>query len=426
MSDYSIRSNLNTLNEFSRTDNGVTRLAFSTEEQKGKKFMRTLFQNEGLAVREDEIGNMIARREGINPQAPAVAIGSHIDSVIEGGEYDGTIGVLSGLEVVKRLNKKQIVTTNPVEIIVFTCEESTRFGVSTIGSKVMTGLSKTEGLGNLKDFDGKTFAEVLEEVGLDITKISRAKRSSYDLKLFLEMHIEQGPLLQQLGKKIGVVTGIASPTRLQLRVQGKASHSGTTQMHNRKDALTGASEIALEVEKLGRSEANNDTVATTGVFGVGPGVMNVVPGSVEMKIDIRSTSPTSKQYVLEQVIKKIGQIKTERDLSIEWNLLSDEKPVHLSSEVITSLSRNCKELSIPYTAMSSGAGHDAMNMSYICPTGLIFVPSCDGISHHPDEYTEVEDMILGIDVLEKTMLEWAGVSGRPIPTGGEGCERSRG
>lgn len=370
-------------------DKGVTRLAYTKEEMLAKEYITRLCEKEGLSVREDECGNIIARREGRHPSLPAIACGSHIDSVIEGGYFDGTIGVLGALEVIRRFNEKNIQTDRPLELISFACEESSRFGVSTIGSKLMAGLIKKEELANLKDKKGIFFSQAVEECGYSFEEIEKAKRGKEELCLFLEMHIEQGSTLENENEQIGIVTGIASPTRIHVEVQGKASHSGTTMMNMRKDALLGASEISLAVEEAAQEEAKYGTVATVGVLEVKPGAMNVVPGVSEMKIDVRSISYESKQRVIQNILKQFDRVGRERDLKIKWMFLSDDQPIQLDLGVIQTLSHTAESLNIPYLLMPSGAGHDAMNMSRLCPTGLIFVPSRDGLSHHPDEFTSL-------------------------------------
>lgn len=405
-----LEKNLNELNRFGALDKGITRLAYTQEEMLAKQYIKNLCEQEGLTVREDACGNLIARREGRYSSLPAIACGSHIDSVIEGGCFDGTIGVLGGLEVIRRFNEKNIQTDYPLELIVFACEESSRFGVATIGSKLMAGLITKEDLQDLKDQQGVLFSQALEASGYSFDEINQAKRDKEELCLFLEMHIEQGPVLENENKQIGIVTGIASPTRIHVEVFGKASHSGSTMMNMRKDALLGASEIALATEEAAQKEVDFGTVATVGVMEVKPGAMNVVPGLVDMKIDVRSISYESKQRVIHKMLDTFTQVERQRDLKVKWTFLSDEQPVQLDDEVIQTLSQTAESLDIPYLLMPSGAGHDAMNMAQICPTGLIFVPSRDGLSHHPEEFTQMEDIARGIDVLEKTILKYSFLS----------------
>jgi hydantoinase/carbamoylase family amidase len=399
---------LNEINEFGSSDKGLMRLAYSEQERKAVEYFTHLCLKEGLQVRMDSCGNLIARREGRNPNLPAVACGSHLDTVIQGGKYDGAIGVVAALEVVRSLNDKGIVTEHPIEIICFACEESSRFGVSTIGSKAMVGDLKKESVAELKDKNGISMSEAFTHCSLDFEDLKNCSRQKGELKAFLELHIEQGPVLEAENKQIGVVYSIAAPTRLLVHVQGKGSHTGTTPMNLRKDAFLGAAEIALDLEFAAQSESLNGTVATVGECDVKPGAMNVVPDSAQMKIDIRGTSAESKSVVLQKLMDSFERLKQKRGLKITWSLLSDEQPIQLDTEVIHSLSSTCDKLGISYIQMPSGAGHDAMNMAKICPTGMIFVPSRDGLSHHPDEYTSMEQIGVGAALLEEEMMKWAG------------------
>ena len=396
-----------TINQYNTGDKGITRIAYSNEEQTCTHAFMRMCKAENLEIRMDSCGNVIARREGKIEGLPPVAMGSHLDTVYQGGKYDGVLGVTAALEVIKRLNEKKIETNHPIEVISFACEESSRFGVSTVGSKAMTGLFEKEKYRHLKDKDGITLEDALSYCALDINGIDQASRVNEEFKAFFELHIEQGPVLVNNHKKIGIVTGIAAPLRLIVRITGKASHSGTTPMNMRKDALLGAAEIALELEKVAKAEEDFGTVATLGVMEVFNGAMNVVPGDVELKIDMRSTSLKSRQRVQDHLVQTIASIKENRKLEIESIEISSEEPVLLSPEINNALEMICKDKNIPYQLMQSGAGHDAMNMTRLCPVGLLFVPSVDGISHHPNEYTAIEDILIGIDVLEEAVLRFA-------------------
>ena len=396
-----------TINQYNTGDKGITRIAYSNEEQTCTHAFMRMCKAENLEIRMDSCGNVIARREGKIEGLPPVAMGSHLDTVYQGGKYDGVLGVTAALEVIKRLNEKKIETNHPIEVISFACEESSRFGVSTVGSKAMTGLFEKDKYRHLKDKDGITLEDALSYCALDINGIDQASRVNEEFKAFFELHIEQGPVLVNNHKKIGIVTGIAAPVRLIVRITGKASHSGTTPMNMRKDALLGAAEIALELEKVAKAEEDFGTVATLGVMEVFNGAMNVVPGDVELKIDMRSTSLKSRQRVQDHLVQTIASIKENRKLEIESIEISSEEPVLLSPEINNALEMVCKDKNIPYQLMQSGAGHDAMNMTRLCPVGLLFVPSVDGISHHPNEYTAIEDILIGIDVLEEAVLRFA-------------------
>jgi hydantoinase/carbamoylase family amidase len=400
---------LDKMNQYNAGEKGITRVAYSNEEQACiHQFMR-LCKGEKLEVRLDNCGNLIARREGRVEGLPPVVIGSHLDTVYQGGKYDGVVGVTAALEVIKRLNEKGIVTDHPIEIISFACEESARFGVSTVGSKAMAGLIEKDKYRHLKDRNGITMEKAFSLCALDFNSVDQASRKGEEFKAFFELHIEQGPVLINENKKIGIVTGIAAPARILLKIIGKASHSGTTPMNMRKDALLGASEIALEIEKSAILEQTYGTVATVGDLIVHSGAMNVVPGEIEMKIDIRSSSIESRQRVLNHLYDTISLVKNKRHLRIEHKVISMESPVTLPQEIMGDLKNICEDKKIPYHFMQSGAGHDAMNMVELGPVGLIFIPSKDGVSHNPNEHTDLDDIIHGIDVLESIILHYSKV-----------------
>ncbi|MHA0858195.1 allantoate amidohydrolase [Paenibacillus sp. CMAA1364] len=398
------------INQYNSGEKGITRIAYTNDEQTCMQAFMRMCKTEGLEIRKDDCGNVIARRNGKIKGLPPVVMGSHLDTVYQGGKYDGVVGVTAALEVIKRLNEKGIETDHPIEIISFACEESSRFGISTVGSKVLAGLFDKEKYKDLKDRDGITMERAFSLCALDYNSIDQASRANEEFKAFFELHIEQGPVLIINNIKIGIVTGIAAPVRFQIKLAGKASHSGTTPMNMRQDALLGASEIALALEKAAKLEQEFGTVATLGVMDIQNGAMNVVPGDVEIKIDIRSTSLVSRQRVVDHLYQTILSVQESRQLEIESTIIISEEPVLLSGEISQVLESICEEKGISNQLMISGAGHDAMNMNKLCPVGLIFVPSVDGLSHHPNEFTDLDDILMGIDVLEEAVLRYSTVS----------------
>lgn len=398
---------LNKMNQYNSGEKGITRVAYTNEEQACLHAFIRLCKDEHLQIHIDQCGNLIARREGKVPGVRPVVMGSHLDTVYQGGKYDGVVGVTAALEVIKRLNEKSIVTKHPIEIIAFACEESSRFGVSTVGSKAMAGLIDKEKYRHLVDRDGISMEEAFAHCGLDFSSVDQANRVGEGFHAFFELHIEQGPMLISYEKKIGIVTGVAAPVRLLMTLNGKASHSGTTPMNMRKDALLGASELALELEKAAIAEQKFGTVATVGILDVVAGSMNVVPGQVELTVDIRSSSVQSRDRVLQHFYTAIANVQQKRMLAIDYKVISSEEPVLLSPSLMKELESICLERNLSYQYMQSGAGHDSMNMTRLGPVGLIFIPSVDGLSHHPDEHTDLEDILLGIDVLEEAVLRSA-------------------
>jgi len=398
---------LDEFNTFGYTENGMRRITYTKEEKLAKEFFKKKSEELGMDVRFDSVGNVIARREGIDHSLPAIAVGSHIDTVYNGGKYDGLIGVIAGLEIIEMLEEEGIQTVHPIEVIAFTCEESSRFNFSTLGSKAMTGDLKQSDITQLKDRDNISLQEALKRQNLELENIHLAKREEKEIKAFFELHIEQGNKLIENNKTVGIVDGIAAPLRVSLTIEGKSAHSGTTSMEKRQDALLAAAELALEVEKAAVVERKQSTVATVGVMNVLPGAINIVPGLVNLKIDIRSTDVNSRNRVWKKVSDKVEQLEKHRNVKvvIEWK--SEEVPVMMDKTIVHSLSELCENMNIEYMTMSSGAGHDSMNMAKNWPTGLIFIPSLDGLSHHPEEFTKLEDISTGIKLLKEVVLSYA-------------------
>lgn len=393
------------LAEFGKTDRGINRQAFSKADVQVKQYIIKLMQDIGMTVRQDEIGNVIGRLEGMNSQLPAVATGSHLDTVPEGGKYDGVVGVVGGLIAMKRLKERNL--THPLELIVFTAEESSRFAYATMGSKAMTGRMNRKAWEKATDCDDISFPQALREQGLSFETIGNCVRNNQDIKAFIELHIEQGPVLEQEGQSIGIVEAIAAPTRLKITVQGVAGHSGTTPMEDRHDALVSAAAIILAIQEVALEQSRYGTVGTVGMLKVHPGAMNVIPGVVELWVDIRGVNQESIIECLQDIKDAVSTIAEGQETSMAIEMLSADKPVPMDQEITRAIEKVCRKAGIAYKRMNSGAGHDAMNMAYLAPTGMIFIPCHNGVSHNPDEYANPEDIAAGIDVLTETLYELA-------------------
>ncbi|PRO67283.1 Zn-dependent hydrolase [Alkalicoccus urumqiensis] len=407
MSIRRLEERLKKINSIGRREEpGLFRLAYSKEESEAAALFRTWCEEEGMTCREDAAGNLICRRAG-EEEGPAAAVGSHLDTVYAGGGYDGTLGVLAGLEVISRLNETNTVTRYPVEVIVFRAEESSRFGMATIGSKLMSGNVAEKTLAGLMDRDGTSFFDAVKEAGYDPEDLCRAFRAEDDIRAFFELHIEQGMILKSTESAVGIVDGIAAPYRMRVEVEGKASHSGTTPMSMRQDALTAASELILHLEKAAIDERAFRTVATVGRIEAYPGGMNIVPGRCQFDVDIRSTDRFSRKRIADSFQDLAKSLEAEREVQIRPEVISEEDPVHLDTELRSRLLHSAESLGIESEVMMSGAGHDVMNMALRWPGALIFVPSEEGLSHHPDEYTKMEDILPGVDVLEESIRKTA-------------------
>jgi N-carbamoyl-L-amino-acid hydrolase len=296
----------------------------------------------------------------------------------------------------------------PVEVMVFRGEESARFSIHTMGSKVMAGIASVESWRKLQDHGGTSLAQALAVRGLDLERIPEAVRRPGEFKAFVEMHIEQGPVLEEAGIPIGVVEAIAGPVRLKISVEGAASHSGTTPMGKRRDALVSAAQVVLAVQNEAAKRAERRIVGTVGVIKVHPGAMNVVPGRVEMWVDIRGIDAEDVAATARAVREAAARIADREGTRIQPETLSTDAPVPMDPDVIQTIEAACRRVGVAYRRMPSGAGHDAMNMAKLAPAGMIFIPCRRGVSHNPDEYAAPEDILAGIDVLTETLATLAG------------------
>lgn len=393
------------LAEFGKDGTGVSRLAYSPEDLAAHAYIIQKFEDLGLKVTRDAVGNIFARREGLNDSLPVVATGSHLDSVSPGGAYDGVAGVVSALEALTLLKDEQL--SHPIELIVFMAEESTRFGFATIGSKLIAGIGSPESFSKSAKEGQKSYCELLTELGFKPQEYKSVQRSPEQFKSFVELHIEQGKILDQAEESIGIVENIAAPTRIRITVEGLADHSGATPMGHRRDALVSAAKLILAVEKVATNEAHNGTVGTVGVMDVYPGSITVVPGKVVLLVDIRGVDTQSIIDTVQNLKDEVSNVAEEDDVSITIDMVTADKPVALSNKLADELEDICKSKSIAYRRMNSGAGHDAMHMATLTPTTMIFIPCKDGISHNPEEYAKIDDIAIGIDVLTMFLKQQA-------------------
>ena len=381
---------------------GIHRLAFSDSDWKGRSFLIRLMKEAGLAVRTDAFGNVIGHLAGMDESLPAVMFGSHGDSVPSGGNYDGIVGILSAIETVRSLRESGFKNEHPLEVVLFMCEESSRFGAATLGSRAMRGELSLKDLHRLKDESGKSLYDVLKQRQLDPGHIENAHYRK-PIKAFFEVHIEQGRVLEHEGAGLGVVTGIAAPTRMRVYLHGSADHSGATPMHLRHDGSCAAAEIILQVEKLAAAHTDPPVVGTVGVLHVHPCAMNVIPGETELGIDIRSISSAAKTKVAADVRSAIAEISNRRCIPYDIEEISDETPAVISDHMISFLSEICEDQHKHYICLPSGAGHDAMHWFDYAPTGMLFIPCKDGISHNPAEQASLADIVSVAEILEQAV-----------------------
>jgi N-carbamoyl-L-amino-acid hydrolase len=402
---------LNAIGRIGLGDHGaVTRLVFSIKELRSRQLLIHLMRQAGLEIHIDAIGNIFGRLEGGPPKAPAVLAGSHLDTVIHGGKYDGPVGVIGALEAVRTIAENKIPVRAPLEVVCFVGEESSRFGFSTLGSSLIAGEVQPKDLTNAVDAQGTKLADVLSSLGITPKKLPALKRDPKSLKAYLELHIEQGPILEAKGKRIGLVTSIAAPSRFRVVFKGQADHSGTTPMEMRKDALVASAHLIDYIEKICRKHSSMEkgrVVGTVGAMKIEPGVINAVPGRTELSVDIRSTSAQVKDRVARMVKDQARKIAQQRGIGVDILSIREENPVPLDRRLLQVTREVCDQNGIDYEIMPSGAGHDAMQMAKITPAGMIFVPSKRGISHNPLEWTDPGDIALGTQLLMETMIRVA-------------------
>jgi N-carbamoyl-L-amino-acid hydrolase len=368
-----------------------------------------LMESAGLQISVDPVGNIYGKRvRAVNPSLPSVVSGSHICTGTNYGKYDGTVGVLGALEAVRMLNEADITTVHPVEVAVFTAEESQRFKAFMPGSQCVAGKFTGEDLRGYKDEAGISLWDAMVSAGYQPENLPLARRTRETVKAYVELHIEQGPVLEKAGKRIGVVTAIAASTRLFVTIAGRADHSGATPMGLRKDALCAAAELILAVEQLGRAEAHNSSVATVGYLRVEPGNMVVIPGQVRVSVDMRSIDSESKKRMAAMLQQELARLVRDRGVDVAIEPIQDGEPTPLSEQVVETIWQTCDELGIDALVMHSGAVHDAQQIATFTDVGMIFVPSVAGRSHCPEEYSRTDDIALGTELLANVLLKLSG------------------
>ncbi|WP_405378280.1 M20 family metallo-hydrolase [Phascolarctobacterium sp.] len=393
------------LANFSESAEGVTRLAYSPLDREAQDWLLEQVQDLHLKIREDAVGNVFLRREGKNAALAPVACGSHLDTVIHGGAYDGMCGVVGALEALYMLQDEDL--ERSIEVIIFRAEESSRFGFATMGSKMLTGTSAPEKMNKAARKGDITFMEALRAWGCDPEKYTDAIIAPGAYSCFAELHIEQGKVLETTGKQIGIVRNIAAPTRFKIHVRGVADHSGATPMGMRKDALVAAAKLILAVNEAATDEKENGVVGTVGVVDVEPGSINVVPGAVTLWVDVRGVEQESINRTLRAIEEQAENIAVLDRVGVQIEMLTADTPVALDGALAAQTEAICKELGYSSLVMNSGAGHDAMHMAKIAPTTMVFIPCRGGISHNPAEYAAPEEIARGVEVLAHILLQEA-------------------
>jgi ureidoglycolate amidohydrolase len=384
----------------------VTRIVFSPDDLRARTWLKGLATTEGFHIREDAVGNIFIRWVGTEPELAAVATGSHTDAIPHAGMYDGTVGVLGGFETMRALKHSGFQPRRSIELVMFTSEEPTRFGIGCLGSRLLSGTLGPDHAGTLVDKHYATLDSVRIVAGYT-GPLSTVKLSTNYYHSWLELHIEQGPLLEREGIPIGIVTDIAAPAGYRFTVTGLGGHAGALLMPDRKDALCAAAELVLSIEKHALATGAIDTVATVGTCEVHPGAVNSVPGRVVLQLDIRDTDPNRRESVMHAVRLDIEELRRRRSVTIVEELVNADEPAQSSSHIIQLLEEICTQQGIVYKKMVSRAYHDSLFMARIAPIAMIFIPCRNGVSHRPDEFAAPADIARGVFVLASVLAKLA-------------------
>jgi ureidoglycolate amidohydrolase len=402
---YRLQSEIEALGRISDAEPpAVTRIVFTPADLEARVWLRAKCLEAGLTVRQDAIGNMFARWAGTDETAAPVATGSHFDAIPNAGKYDGVVGVLGGLEAIRALQRSGFRPTSSIELILFTSEEPTRFGIGCLGSRMLSGTLTAKAARQLTDTSGLTLEQVRQEAGV-LGDLESVQVESGHFRTFVELHIEQGPLLERTQVPLGIVESIAAPASYHLVAEGTGGHAGGVLMPGRKDALCAAAEIILAVEQAALASGSPDTVATVGICDVFPGAVNSIPGRARLTLDVRDTDLPRRERVMQVIQDKSRSVSQKRGVSIQFQIINADAPAACSSLVTDVLIRSCGKHNLPFQKMVSRAYHDSLFMSRVAPAGMLFIPCRNGYSHRPDEFASPEDIARGTLVLAETLAE---------------------
>lgn len=384
-------------------ETGVCRLALSAEDKHAVETVKAWMEEAGLSTKIDHFGNLIGRFEGKHPEAPILMLGSHIDSQPYGGRFDGAIGVLGALEVVQTMKEQNIIPNMPIEVAAFCDEEGSRFNKGLFGVRGILGKLE-EGELDRTDKNGITRREALIQFGCDPSKLKESEYPEGSISAFLEMHIEQGPILEAKDKPIGIVTGISGPLWLTIELEGFAGHAGSVPMPMRKDALVGAAKIIVALNELASQDKDAPTVGTVGSLNVFPDSRNIIPEKVSFTLDLRDIDIDRRNRIEDQLLLRIKEITEEHQLSYKISEDTNSEPRYCSKRIMNIMRIESEQIGLDPIELMSGPFHDSLAMSYVCDYGMIFVRCKDGISHNPKEFSTIEDISLGTELLYRTTV----------------------
>ena len=397
-----LNQTLSELGTIGSTSQGMQRLAFTQYDIEARDMTLSLMSGAGLNTRIDTAGNIIARKEGTSPDLAAIALGSHIDTVPNGGKYDGALGVIGAIEVAQILEDTQTKLRHPLEIVVFTNEEGTRFKRWLFGSRAMAGLLEPDDE-TAADEEGIPMSSRIGDIGGNMLQISKAPRGRSEIAAYFELHIEQGPELHQSGIPIGVVTGITGRWVYGVEIIGVANHAGTTPMHGRRDALVSASQLVLAVQSLA-SELEICRVGTVGNIQSYTNAANVIPGRISLGVEFRDVDMRCLAEADQEFHKIAKQIEQTEGVNITITRFENTESVQINQSMQNLVEQATDLIGLNYKHLASGAGHDAQAMANITDAAMVFVPSVNGISHAPDEYSTPEDCANGAQVLLNLLM----------------------
>jgi beta-ureidopropionase / N-carbamoyl-L-amino-acid hydrolase len=409
-----LQADVEALTRMTRPEVPYTRRAFSDEDRAARTWVAAEMRAVGLAVTVDAAANVIGRRPG-REDGPSIMKGSHLDTVQAGGRFDGIAGVLAGLEVARCLHEAGHRLRRPFEVVNFTCEEPSDFGLSTIGSRAMSGRIGADTVAGLRDRRGMSLGDAIDAVGGRAARLDEARREPGSIARYLELHIEQSASLDRAGLPVGVVTAIAAPSRFRVTVRGRQDHAGGTPMAVRKDALVPAAELVLLVERLAR-EAGRGMVGTVGALTVHPNMVNIVPGKVELLADFRGIHPAAIVETLARFEAGVAEVARGRNVTIEVAPIVREEPLHIDAEMIQHAAAAAESVRVPFARLTSGASHDANHIARLCPIGMLFIACRDGRSHCPEEWAEPAHLAAGSRVLLELVLRLDAALAEPSPT----------
>lgn len=385
---------------------GVTRILFTPTDLDGRRYVKRLMSDAGLSIHDDPAGNIIGRWQGSAGDHDRVGTGSHCDAIPHAGRYDGTVGVLGGIAAVRALRATGFVPRRSIDIIMFTSEEPTRFGIGCSGSRLLSGTMTPLQVAQLVDEQGISFDQARQIAGCE-GRLDDVPLSPGEYGCFVELHVEQGPVLEREALQIGVVTAIAAPASFMVTFKGKGGHAGTVLMPDRYDALVPAAELVCHAEMLARSSGSDDTVATVGKVEVHPGAINSIPRNVTISFDVRDTNRFIRDRIVAELKAIAASLAEERGLELHIEEINADPPEAAHDHVIEAIEAACKTLDLTHRRMVSRAYHDALFMARVAPMGMIFVPSRDGISHRPDEFTSSAELADGVRVLANVLATLA-------------------